>query len=75
MWPGFLLAVANEILVFAFVDPADLHWAGEAVAWSRSTVCSIAFFAFWLFGMGACALTLLLEATPDSLNRAADEGR
>jgi hypothetical protein len=67
-WPAFLAACVLELLVFAFFDPLDLQWAGQALAWSRQAVYTAAFFAFWLVCTGACALTALLRITPRELN-------
>lgn len=67
-WPAFLAACALELLVFAFVDPQELHWAGHTLAWSRQAVYTAAFFAFWFVCMAACALTTLLRLTPAELN-------
>lgn len=33
-WPAFLAAAVMEMLVFAFVDPLELHWLGD-LGWSR----------------------------------------
>jgi hypothetical protein len=35
MWPAFLMAGVLEMLVFALVDPLDIHWAG---AWGIMAV-------------------------------------
>jgi hypothetical protein len=35
VWPAFLMAGVLEIVVFAMVDPADLHWLGSPVEMSR----------------------------------------
>ncbi len=32
LWPSFLVAAAAELLVFAVIDPADLHLLGAASA-------------------------------------------
>ena len=59
-WPSFLMAGVMEILVFALVDPQDLHWFGHALELSRQSVYTLSFFVFWLvIGIG-CALTALL---------------
>ena len=60
-WPAFLAACALELLVFAVVDPLELHWSGQSLGWSRQGVYTAAFFVFWLASMGACALTALLR--------------
>lgn len=46
-WPAFLLAAVLEMLVFAMVDPGDLHWFGQPLDWSRQAVYTVAFFVFW----------------------------
>lgn len=70
-WPAFLAAGVLEMLVFAFVDPHELHWLGQALQWPAMAVYSVAFFVFWGVAMGACAMTALLALTPAELNRAA----
>jgi hypothetical protein len=60
LWPSFLMAGVLEILVFAMVDPQDLHWFGQAVQLSREGIYTIAFFAFWFITMLSSALTVLL---------------
>lgn len=59
-WPAFLAACALELLVFAMVDPRELHWAGQALEMSRQAIYTAAFFAFWLVSAGACAVTVVL---------------
>jgi hypothetical protein len=60
LWPSFLMAGVLEILVFAMVDPQDLHWFGHAVQLSREGIYTIAFFAFWFITMLSSAFTVLL---------------
>ena len=68
-WPAFLVAGALEVLVFAMVDPQDLHWFGQPLALSRLEVYTLAFFAFWVLTMASGALTTLLAMSPFELNR------
>lgn len=68
-WPAFLAACVLELLVFAFVDPQELQFSGQSLAWSRQAVYTAAFFAFWLVSMGACALTTLLRLAPAEVNQ------
>ncbi|OUM00946.1 hypothetical protein [Variovorax sp. JS1663] len=68
LWPAFLLACVMELLVFALVDPADLHWRGESIGLSRQAVYTAAFFVFWLTAAGAAALTLLLNTPSARIN-------
>lgn len=72
-WPAFLAACVLELMVFAFVDPGELHWAGDALHWSRQAVYTVAFFVFWAVSAGACALTALLRLEPAEVN-ALDHG-
>jgi hypothetical protein len=58
-----------EMVVFAFVDPNDLHWAGESLGWSRQAVYTVAFFIFWALTMASSALTTLLSLSPWEINR------
>lgn len=61
-WPAFLVAAALEMVVFAVVDPGDLHWLGGALLeGSRQAVYTVAFFVFWALAMVSSALTLLLS--------------
>ena len=63
-WPAFLVAGLLEMLVFAVVDPQDLHGLnGQALEISRLGIYTIAFFAFWGITMLASALTLLLATS------------
>ena len=69
-WPAFLMAGVLEMLVFAVVDPQDMHWfGGQALALSREGVYTLAFFVFWLVTMASSALTTLLAMSPFELHR------
>lgn len=68
-WPAFLVAGVLEMLVFAMVDPQDLHWFGQPVALSRQGIYTLAFFAFWGVTMLSSALTTLLALSPFELNQ------
>ena len=68
-WPAFLVAGVIEMLVFAMVDPQDLHWFGQPVTLSRTGVYTLAFFGFWALPMVSSALTTLLAMSPFELNR------
>ena len=67
-WPAFLVAGVLEVLVFAFVDPQDLHWFGQELELSRQAIYSLAFFAFWGLTMFSSGLTTLLSASPYEVN-------
>lgn len=68
-WPAFLMAGVLEMLVFAMVDPQDLHWFGQAVQLSRQGVYTVAFFVFWVITMLSSGLTTLLAISPFEVNR------
>ncbi len=68
-WPAFLVAGVLEVLVFAMVDPHDLHWFGHPVEWSRQAIYTVAFFVFWALTMASSALTTLLSLSPFEVNR------
>lgn len=59
-WPAFIAACLMELLVFALVDPQDLHWSGQPLGLSRMGVYSAGFFLFWAVSSVGCALTVLL---------------
>ena len=68
-WPAFVAAAAIEMFVFAFVEPASLHWlAGEALDLSPTTVYSLAFFVFWALAACACTVVLWLSCSADEIN-------
>jgi hypothetical protein len=69
VWPAFLVAGLMEMLVFAMVDPQDLHWFGHPLAMSREAVYTLAFFAFWILALISSALTALLAMSPGEVNR------
>ena len=68
-WPAFLMAGVLEVLVFAMVDPQDLHWFGQPLALSREGVYTAAFFVFWVIAMASSSLTTLLSMSPFEVNR------
>jgi hypothetical protein len=68
-WPAFLVAAGLEMLVFAMVDPQDLHWQGRALELSRQGVYTLAFFVFWVAAMVSSALTTLLSMSPFEVNQ------
>lgn len=62
LWPAFLAAGVLELLVFAHVDPADVHTlAGAPIELSRQAVYTLSFFAFWAVIAAAGAVGRWLE--------------
>ncbi len=73
LWPAFLVAGVLEVLVFAVVDPRDLHWfGGPAIAWPPVAIYSVTFLMFWGAIATAGALTALLSLTAEELNAHGD---
>lgn len=68
VWPAFLLAGVMEMLVFAMVDPQDLHWLGQPLQWSRQGIYTVAFFVFWAVTAASSALTALLTLPAEEIN-------
>jgi len=68
-WPAFLVAAVLEMIVFAMVDPGDLHWFGNPLGLSRQAIYTLAFFVFWGVTMASSALTTLLSISPFEVNR------
>ena len=71
VWPAFLVAGLLEMMVFALVDPQDLHWGGLPMPLSRQGIYTLAFFLFWALTMLSGAVTVLLAQSPDEINQAA----
>lgn len=69
LWPAFLMAGVLEVLVFAVVDPGELHWfGGPAIEWPRQAVYTVTFLIFWGVITTAGALTALLSLESDDIN-------
>jgi hypothetical protein len=68
-WILLLVAGLLEMLVFAFVDPQDLHGFGRDLDLSRQAIYTLAFFVFWALAMLSSGLTLLLGMTSAQVNR------
>ena len=71
VWPAFLVAGLLEMVVFALVDPQDLHWRGVPMPLSRQGIYTLAFFLFWALTIMSGAVTVLLAQSPDEINQAA----
>lgn len=69
VWPAFLMAGLLEMLVFAFVDPGELHWQGHSLGLSREAIYTVSFFVFWGVTIASSGLTTLLSMSPTEVNR------
>ena len=69
-WPAFLMAGVLEVLVFAVVDPGDLHWfRGPRIGWSTQAIYTISFLIFWGVTTATGLLTALMMMGPEEVNR------
>ena len=69
LWPSFLAAGAACGVFFAIFDPVDLAIFWRPLGPSRIAVYSEAFLLFWAFTSASSALTLLLRASAEEVNR------
>lgn len=63
-WPAFLVTVLLEGLVFAVIDPMDLHYVAEGFEMSRQGFYTLAFFVFWGIIALSSALSVFLMSPP-----------
>ncbi len=64
LWPAFVIAGIAEMLLFALVDPQDLHWiGGESIALSRQAIYTLTFLIMWVLISVASSVTLWLEVS------------
>jgi len=57
------------VLVFAVVDPRQLHWfGGPPILWGPLAIYSAAFLIFWSVIATSSALTVLLTLTAEEIN-------
>ena len=69
-WPAFLMAGVLEVLVFAVVDPGDLHWfRGARIGWSTQAIYTLSFLIFWGVTTATGVLTALMMMGPEEVNR------
>lgn len=69
LWPAFLMAGVLEALVFAVVDPGELHgFGGPPMDLPPEAVYTLSFLVFWSVISTAGALTALLLRSSDELN-------
>jgi len=67
LWPAFVAAGVLELLVFAHVDPSDVHTlAGAPIDLSRQAVYTLSFFGFWAVIAAAGAVSSWLREREDS---------
>lgn len=67
-WSSFLAACVLEFLVFACLDPQDMHWFGQPLAASAQAIYAVAFFAFWAVSALSSSLAVLLMMGSSELN-------
>jgi len=67
-WPAFMAACLLEALVFAVVDPSEVHWPGRTVQSSHQAIYTAAFFSFWVIAMACSSMALWLSKPPNDIN-------
>lgn len=72
LWPAFLAAGVLEMLVFALVDPRQLHgWGIDSSPWPAGAVYTLAFLLFWgVIALAAAIAVWLAGGAPakESMN-------
>lgn len=72
LWPAFLAAGVLEMLVFALVDPRQLHgWGVDSGHWPAGAVYTLAFLLFWgVIALAAATAVWLARGAPanESMN-------
>lgn len=69
LWPAFLMAGVLEMLVFAVVDPGEIHGLGGAsLEWPLQAVYTITFLMFWVVVAAAGAITAMLIRTSPAVD-------
>lgn len=61
LWPSFLGACVLEMLIFAFINPADLSITHAPQNWSATGVYSVSFFVLWVVTLACSATTAWLS--------------
>ena len=64
VWPSFLMAGVMEMVVFAMVDPQDLHLFHQAIDVSRQGIYTLSFFIFWIICAASSSLSVFLYMEP-----------
>lgn len=72
LWPAFLVAGVLEMVVFALIDPADMHWHGAVLDLSRPAVYTMSFFVFWAVVSCATFMTSMLGCSARDVNTVKD---
>jgi hypothetical protein len=60
-------------VVFALIDPADMHWQGAILDLSRPAVYTTSFFVFWAVVSCATFMTSMLGCSASEVNAAKDQ--
>ena len=68
LWPAFLAACVLELLVFAVLDPQDLHLFSRPLPLSRQGVYTLGFFVFWAVCAVSNSITVLLAMSAAEIN-------
>ena len=68
LWPSFIVGGLAEAVFFTLFDPMDLHLFGEPLAFSRTAIYTLGFFAFWLLAAASSLFTCFLQKPAADIN-------
>lgn len=63
LWPAFLMACVSCGVIFSLVDPEELILLDQRIHLSNLGFYTLGFLVFWLLGIVASSLTVLLMLT------------
>ena len=61
LWPGFVMAIPAVGIVFALIDPTDLHLLGTALESGPLAAYTTGFLFLWALGVACSAMTCMLQ--------------
>jgi hypothetical protein len=66
LWPSFLGACLIELLVFAWINPTEVHIRGVEAGLSAGVIYTLAFFVFWTGCLIASLMSWILAGREDT---------
>jgi len=68
LWPSFIVAGIAEVLFFTVIDPQELYLFGEPVGFSRMTIYTLGYFAFWAICAASSLFTCFIQRSAAEVN-------
>lgn len=69
LWPSFLAAIVEEVILFTLIDPLDLPLSGYFASQHRLAIYTLGFFCFWGFAAIASWLTFWFNQSAADINK------